>query len=175
MPVKGDFKKLANWSALLKSGEAMVEASTQAMAEATISLIAEGFNNEANPYGEAWRPKKVDDGRKVLHGETTRLRNGWHVRRHGRHGFSVRPSTIYAAFHQAGTSRMVARMMVPTKARGMPREWKDTYVDVAQSTFKEAFAVGSKGGRRGGGMSWSKIKRYIQRARALARKAGLAA
>lgn len=175
MTVKGDFKKLQNWGALLKSGDAMVEATSQAMAEATIALIAEGFNDERDPYGKAWKAKKHDDGRKVLHGETTRLRNGWHVVRVNKHGFSVHPSVLYAAFHQTGTRKMDARMMVPSKSRGMPREWKETFVEVAQETFRETFAVGSRGGSRGGGMSWSKIKRYLQRARALARKTGLVA
>lgn len=142
--VSGDFaKKLDRWAELLESSKVIVRHTSQAQAEVALTLISEGFQHEQDPYGKRWAPKKKPDGRKVLHGETTRLRNGWHVAKAGMGGWQVDPGVDYAAYHQAprGNSRPTRRM-VPDSARGLPKEWAVEFEAVAMAEaidhFKEA-------------------------------------
>ncbi len=114
-------------------------------AEVSLTLIGEGFEDERDPYGEKWAEKKQPDGRKVLHGETTRLRNGWHVVGSDASGFEVAPSVDYAGYHQSGTSRMVPRKMVPDASRGLPKEWADEFKAIAMATAINHFGVAANG------------------------------
>lgn len=141
--VSGDFaRKLDRWSELLEDAQVIVKHTSRAQAEVALTLIGEGFDDESDPYGRKWAKKKRPDGRKVLHGETTRLRNGWHVKA-DMGGWSVSSSVDYAGYHQAprGGSRP-QRMMVPSGARGLPKDWADELKAVAIAEalahFKEA-------------------------------------
>jgi hypothetical protein len=164
--------KLLSWAGLMRESHILVEAQSEALAEVMIALIAEGFNKERDPYGRKWAKKKKPDGRKVLHGETTRLRNGWHVKSN-RRGFRVAPSVTYAAHHQAPRfGRRPTRMMVPSGSRGLPRRWRDEMATVAIAVAKATYGARAGGSARGG-LSIAKIIRIYQRARSLARKAGV--
>jgi hypothetical protein len=147
-------KKLLDWVGLMKEAHTIVEMQSQALAEVTITLIAEGFERERDPYGRAWARKKRDDGRKVLHGKTTRLRNGWHVVSARRRGFHVAPSVDYAAPHQAprtgqggaysGGQLRPTRMMVPTPSLGIPKRWQRDLNPVAIGIAKAYFKAGAR-------------------------------
>lgn len=140
--VSGDFaKKLDRWAELLESSKVIVKHASQAQAEVALTLIGEGFASEQDPYGKRWAPKKKPDGRKVLHGDTTRLRNGWHVAKSGMGGWQVDPGVEYAAYHQEprGNSRP-QRRMVPDSARGLPREWAEEFEAVAVAVAIDHFA-----------------------------------
>jgi len=139
--VSGDFqKKFDRWRELLDKAEVIVKHTSRAQAEVAVTLIGEGFDNESDPYGKRWAAKKTDDGRKVLHGETTRLRNGWHVASSDKGGFQVDPGVEYAAYHQEprGNSRP-QRMQVPD-SRGLPNEWADEFRAVAMAEAIDHFA-----------------------------------
>lgn len=194
--VSGDFaKKLDRWAELLESSKVIVRHTSQAQAEVALTLIGEGFQHEQDPYGKRWAPKKKPDGRKVLHGETTRLRNGWHVAKAGMGGWQVDPGVEYAAYHQAprGNSRPTRRM-VPDSARGLPKEWAEELAAVALAEAVDHFAeaggvkpkvkkrtsntagsIEADEGRRKKrrGMTIGGFIRRLQRIRALARRAGV--
>lgn len=144
--VSGDFaQKMDRWAQLLESSSVIVRHTSQVQAEVALTLIGEGFDRETDPYGRRWEPKKKPDGRKTLHGETTRLRNGWHITRSSMGGWQVDPSVEYAVFHQEpiGNARPTRRM-VPSTALGLPAEWKREFRAVAIAAaiehFKEAAA-----------------------------------
>lgn len=143
----GDFeKKLDRWAELLQTASVIVKHTSRAQAEVALTLIGEGFEDETDPYGRKWDKKKRDDGRKVLHGKTSRLRTGWHVSKVGNNGFTVDPSVPYAAYHQAprGGSRP-KRMQVPSAERGIPREWAEEFKNVAIAEALTHFAEAADG------------------------------
>lgn len=122
--VSGDFAKLEAWRRKLRASPKVAEAVGKTVAEEFINLIKDGFRAEANPYGYGWKPKLRNDG-KTLSGKTSRLKTGWHVSRVSKLTFVISPSVNYAKFHQHGTRFLPIRMMVPTRARGLPAKyWK---------------------------------------------------
>lgn len=147
----GDPKSLQRWQQQLGSVNEMLTEMSRNMGEEALELIAEGFATETDPYGKPWAAKKVDDGRSILVGKTARLRRGWHLQRYGRGGFTVSPSVDYATYHQKRTKRMVARMMVPSRSRGLPPKWRTALSSVAQQHFAAHFGGKAKG-RKGAGM-----------------------
>lgn len=138
-------KKMLDWVGLLKNGHILVEMQSKALAEVAITLIGEGFERERDPYGRKWAAKKKPDGRKILHGETSRLRTGWHVVSARRRGFHVAPSVDYAAHHQAPRfNRRPFRMMVPTMSLGLPKLWQRDMNPVAIGIAKAYFKAGAR-------------------------------
>lgn len=128
--VKGD-DQLDAWRGILKSAPELVDQMGELAAEEALSLVAEGFQKQQDPYGDAWPEKAAPDGRSILVGETTRLRRGWHKVKGARGRWSIQPSVVYAAAHQDpqprpkwGGKKLPRRMMIPSKARGMPPEWR---------------------------------------------------
>jgi phage gpG-like protein len=147
--ISGDFAKaLDRWAELLEDSKVIVEQTSRVQAEVALTLIGETFEHETDPYGEKWDPKQVDDGRKVLHGETTRLRNGWHVVQTSMSGWRVDPAVEYAAYHQEprGNSRP-QRMMVPSRSRGLPKEWAEEFEAVALAVCHDHFAAAADGSK----------------------------
>lgn len=137
--------KMLDWVGLFKNGHTLVEMQSKALAEVSITLIAQGFNRERDPYGRKWAKKKRPDGRKVLHGETTRLRNGWHVVQARRRGFHVAPSVTYAAHHQAPRfNRRPVRMQVPTPGLGLPKSWQREMTPIAIALAKQYYQPGQR-------------------------------
>lgn len=127
----GDFQKLSQWS---KKFEKIGSASTRFsiasdMADAHLRAIARQFDRERNPYGVRWRPKKKPDGRKTLRGPTGRLRR-FHKITVNQYGYRVGSEAPYLRYHQKGTSRMVARKVIPDEQRipgELTREFKRIY------------------------------------------------
>jgi len=199
--VSGDFKKkFDRWKELLDTSSVIVRNTSEAQAEVALTMIGEGFDRETDPYGKGWDKKQVDDGRKILHGETTRLRNGWHVAKSNKGGWQVDPGVEYAAYHQEprGGSRPTRRM-VPDSSLGLPKEWSEEFEAVAMAeamkhfdeaadgaipkikkrTKNEAFSsiepANDNGRRRRNsrGTSLSGMLRQLQRLRSLAKRSGV--
>lgn len=145
----GDSKSLKRWQQQLGSVDKVLANMSAAMAEEALELVAEGFATQTDPYGKPWKEKSVDDGRSILVGKTARLRRGWHKLNSGRSGFTISPSVDYAGFHQRGTKRMVARMMVPSRSRGLPAKWRNALNAVAVEHLAAHF--GGKARKTGGG------------------------
>lgn len=160
--IKGDGAQvLAQWQRMLESAPVTLSNMSRPMAEAALDKVAEGFRSQANPYGEKWQSKKVDDGRSILVGKTTRLRN-WHVVEANGKGFIVAPSVKYAAAHQSPRNRprwgkrpgslrrLPRRMMIPIKSRGLPPGWAEELRATAAAEMRSHF--------RGKGASFSGAK-----------------
>lgn len=75
----------------------------RSVAEEAVGLVRDGFRTETDPYGARWRPKVFPDGRKVLSGKTSRLKNGWKARAVTETEIRITPSVNYAEYHQRGT------------------------------------------------------------------------
>jgi hypothetical protein len=150
--VKGDFNVLKGWADQLKKAPALLGEMSPNMAEETVSLIRDGWRNQSDPYGDAWKPKKANDGRQILVGKTARLKGGWHVVKSARRGWTVAPSVDYAAPHQDpkprsawGGKSLTRRMMIPSRARGLPPAWSRAYREIAEETFAAHFGSRSQG------------------------------
>lgn len=110
------------------------------LAEESIDLIKEGFDLERDPYGDPWAPKKKRDGRKVLSGETSNLKTGWHTRRVDEDGHEVAPSVDYAGYHQEPFDPSAERrMMFPDDEIGLPRTWTEAYEETALEVLHAHF------------------------------------
>lgn len=137
--VDGDFEKLEDWEKAFASADKLLGTMSRDMAEELVGLVKERWRKQADPYGQKWKPKKKRDGRQILVGKTARLKGGWHVKRASRGGFTIAPSVDYAGFHQTGTKFIPPRRMVPTKARGLPREWRNNLNEIIQDHFAAHF------------------------------------
>jgi hypothetical protein len=84
----------------LESAEEILRIAAVNLAEEAIDIIKQEFADERDPYGDPWAPKKAKDGRKVLSGETGRLKTGWHPTMIGKDGFTINPAVDYAVYHQ---------------------------------------------------------------------------
>jgi phage gpG-like protein len=127
----GDFAKLTQWSRKFdKLGSGSLRFSIASdMANAHLKAIARQFERERNPYGVRWRPKQKPDGRKTLRGPTGKLRRFRKITVN-QHGYRVGSEAPYLRYHQKGTSRMVARKVIPDEQRipgELAREFKRIY------------------------------------------------
>lgn len=142
---------LASWRETMKAAPALVDEMGQIAAEEALDLVAEGFQKQQDPYGVAWQEKKAPDGRSILVGKTTRLRRGWHVIKKSNGKWSIAPSVEYAGAHQDprprplwGGKSLPRRMMIPSKSRGLPPEWRRRLEEAMGDVFQAHFG-GSKG------------------------------
>jgi hypothetical protein len=149
--VKGD-NKIDAWKAILKSAPEIISVMSEQVAEEALALVSEGFAKQTDPYGKAWPEKKVDDGRSILVGKTTRLRRGWHKVKISEAKWSIQPSVVYAAAHQDpqpraawGGRRLPQRMMIPMKTRGMPAAWTKRIEETLGETMAAQFASSATG------------------------------
>lgn len=100
----------------------------RAQSKMALLLVDSGFKREQNPYGRKWRKRKRETdktrGKRILQGQTNRLRQGWRVVAIGQRGFRIQASVDYSAVHQRGRPGiMVKRTMVPSTGR-FPKKWK---------------------------------------------------
>jgi len=112
----GDFGKIQRWSTKIRdigSPKVLFEIADD-QADVSLGLVAEGFGRESDPYLRRWAPKKVPDGRRILRGKTNRLVT-WRKAFVNQHGYRIESTAPYGGYHQKGTSRMVARKMVPDR------------------------------------------------------------
>ena len=159
--VKGD-NKIDAWKAILKSAPEIVSVMSEQVAEEALALVNEGFAKQTDPYGKAWQEKKVDDGRSILVGKTTRLRRGWHKVKISESKWAIHPSVTYAAAHQDpqpranwGGKRLPQRMMIPSKTRGMPIAWTKRIEETLGETMASQFSSNSSGSAN---LGWIRYK-----------------
>lgn len=145
---------LASWREVMRTAPAMIGQLGEEAAHELLDLTLEGFRTSKNPYGEPWQQKKVDDGRRVLIGKTLQLRK-WSVVKKGNGRWSIQPSPTagdYAGAHQDprprarwGGKSLPQRMMIPSKARGLPPKWREQIEESIADSI-HALAGGSTGG-----------------------------
>lgn len=141
---------LASWREVMRAAPSLVDEMGEMVAEEALDLVKEGFAKQTDPYGDRWKEKKVDDGRSILVGKTTRLRLGWHTVKKGNGKWTVAPSVEYAAAHQDpqprarwGGKKLPQRMMIPSRKRGLPPEWQKRMDEAMSDVFEAHFGAGS--------------------------------
>lgn len=104
-------------------------------------LIREQFRAGVDPYGRAWadlRPATIARGRRPPPlTDTGKLRDGTRVRPFPgrRAGLQLVVGESYGRFHQTGTSRMVARRILPQQ--GMPRAWRAVLLEASRRACQD--------------------------------------
>ncbi len=151
---------LEKYAAKLKQAEKEARRTILAnLGEELVELVHEGFEAEAAPNGEPWKPIqrlpkkrqtwKRDGGkwRKAKKSEaqgvailqkTGRLRNGWKRRELTDTSVTIAPSVGYAGYHQTGTATMPARKMVPEGT--LPARWSATLQEAAEEVLEDLFS-----------------------------------
>lgn len=162
----GDFAALERFKKKIEQTPKALVIVNEQLAEETIELIREGFEKSSDPYGTAWAPLVLRDGRPLE--DTGGLKAAWFRQSVTARGFVVANAKSYSSWHQTGTGiygprrqRIVpikakvlrlgntgmvassvrgtpARRMVPERGR-LPTAWKKRYVDVAQEVLTEIF------------------------------------
>jgi hypothetical protein len=146
MPLTGDFQKLDRWVkeiGKLDSPKLRFQVADE-MADATLGLVAQEFSQERDPYGKPWAPKKRPDGRMILRGKSGRLiqfRKGTI----SPNGFRCDMGAPYGTFHQKGTRRMKARMMLPKNGK-LPPRWAAVYREIYVRAMRSQLSAISGGG-----------------------------
>jgi len=140
--VRTDLSALGRLEKLTAQPARLLDQASRVLSQETVTLIQRGFTAQRSPYGRRWRPKKRPDGRKTLHGPTGRLRTTYRPLGVSTLGFKVDTAAFYARFHQSGTSRMVARKMVPD-GRGIPGPWRKGFKLRAREDF-ESYYLGRR-------------------------------
>lgn len=99
-------------------------------------LVQTGFSEEHDPNGDPWQPSKAAqrEGRKTLR-KTGALQDGirWKADSRGLVIQTTGSANAYAAYHQAGTRRMVSRPFFPGDELPAPYERRLT------ATFNQYF------------------------------------
>jgi hypothetical protein len=109
--------------------------------EEALNLIKEGFDNQRDPYGKRWKKRKRETkktlGRKVLSGETSRLKD-FAPKEISSKGFRVSATVDYASPHQKPRQgKRPQRMMVPSNGRGFPSAWRRPMNEAAEDAITE--------------------------------------
>jgi hypothetical protein len=143
---------LASWRETMRAAPSLVNEMGQMVAEEALDLTLEGFRKQQNPYGEDWKPKKVDDGRSILIGKSVQLKR-WQIVKKGNGKWTLSPSPTagdYAGAHQDpqpralwGGKKLPQRMMIPSKKRGLPPEWSKRMEEAMNDVFDAHFGGGS--------------------------------
>lgn len=99
-----------------------------AQAVESLKLIDSGFAREQSPYGRKWKKRKVETkktrGKRVLQGQTSRLRHRWRVISATSRGLHIRSLRHFAIAHQRPLKgRRPQRAIVPLTGR-FPKKWK---------------------------------------------------
>lgn len=90
-------------------------------------LIQNQFDERRAPDGSPWAPRKQPTGTWPLLEKTRKMRRSFKVMATASQ-LKVLNAAPYLKFHQEGTSRMVARPVLP--GAGLTREWQE-YIDVS--------------------------------------------
>lgn len=131
----GSHAQLDAWIAKLRASDGVMQDISASLAEESITLVSEGFRAEKDPYGSSWAARKSNGGRALLVA-TGSLRGSFHSSGVSSSGFTISSGVAYSEYHQGGTRRMPARMMVP-RPNDLPREWEQAYDDVALDVIEE--------------------------------------
>ena len=118
----------------LKRGDIRAAAARGAVA-ALENLIDERFEARADPSGSPWAPRKPPTGSWPILERTGKMRRGFKVIATAAQ-MKVLNDRPYLQYHQTGTSRMVARPVLPNG--DMPPEW-ERRIDSAMSNAIDRF------------------------------------
>ena len=118
----------------LKRGDVR-RAAAQGAKAALENLIDERFEERAAPGGTPWAPRKPPTGTWPILEKTGRMRRSFKVVATSAQ-LKVLNDTEYLKFHQTGTSRMVARPVLPNGE--MSPEW-ERRIDAAMSDAIDRF------------------------------------
>lgn len=121
----------------LKRGDIRRAAAVGAVS-ALENLIDERFQDRAAPGGTPWAPRKPPTGTWPILEKTGRMRRSFKVMATSAQ-LKVLNSTEYLKFHQTGTSRMVARPVLPNGE--LPPDW-ERRIDAAMSDAIDRFFRG---------------------------------
>lgn len=134
----GDLSQLSRFADKLEKATDAKRDILRSLAEESITLTADTFKAQRGPYGGKWKAKKRPDGRAILTGPTGVLRNSWHLSV-GHDWFRIAAGVAYAKYHQSGTRKMVARVMLPLKARGIPPKWMRAFRSTVDEALRTLF------------------------------------
>lgn len=135
--IKVDTRELQRFRRKFTTTPALLEKLELGVGEEFLGLVADGFRGERDPWGRGWAPKKVPDGRSILVGKSTRLRRSWHLERTARGVITIASGVVYAAYHQRGNRRMVARKQVPDDV--LPPAWNAALQETAEDVLSQHF------------------------------------
>jgi phage gpG-like protein len=160
----GDFASLQRFAKKIQKTPDMLVTVNEQLAEETVELVRQCFEESRDPYGNPWPAPVLREGRPLE--DSGALKAAWHRRWAGRHGFAIGNAKAYAKHHQKGTGVFgprhtrirpkkakalrlpgpmfvasvkgaPARKMVPDQ--GLPARWRDRYVETAQEVLTELF------------------------------------
>ena len=110
------------------------------MAEESTNLISEGWRDQADPYGKAWKARaretKRSRGKQILV-DSGDMKNTWHKKDVSRRGFTIFSGVNYSSYHQDGRG-VAKRMVVPSK-RGIPGSWDDEFRAIVWDAYIDFF------------------------------------
>jgi len=127
--LQGDFRKLAQ---LAKQLGALSDPSTlrplnESLKEETLALVSQGFKRARDPYGKPWEAPnnlQITGGIRRYAGDSSAG------------GFRVFATDKKAIWHHAprkrrawGGKSLPTRLQVPVPSRGLPRRYRDAYVE----------------------------------------------
>lgn len=116
----------------------------QELAEETLELIDQGFNDAVDPRGVGWAPRRRGSRRtNPLLQDTLTLREGFFISGVNKNGFVILNETPYEGFHQRGTVNLPARRMVPGTGEGLGR-WADPLQKIAHDFIKSSLETGHR-------------------------------
>lgn len=163
----GDFKALKRFESKLAGTGApqTLRLVNEQLAEETIGLIRQGFEDMSDPYGKPWAPLAIRIGRPLQ--DTGGLKASWHRSETSADGFAVESGKDYAVYHQGGTGIFGPRKkpIVPIKASALripglgfrksvqgspkrrmvpdagriPPRWRKQFVETALEVLSEIF------------------------------------
>jgi hypothetical protein len=110
----------------LQRGE-IRRAASRAIEQSVSELIQNQFDERRAPDGTPWAPRKQPTGTWPLLEKSRKMRRSFKVMVSASQ-LKILNAAPYLKFHQEGTSRMVARPVLP--GAGLTSEWTE-YIDVA--------------------------------------------
>jgi len=108
----------------------------QAVVDASLVLIRRGFLSESSPDGRPWARKKIDNGPILV--KSGKMMRAWRGHPTVR-GISLTNSRPYSAYQNYGYFQphyLVARPMVPSQFRPLPKAWERAWNDAANKALE---------------------------------------
>lgn len=104
-------------------------------------LIQQGFEKESDPYGNKWAAWKGDYQSKTgkILDNTNNMKNSFTVNTRGHSMLYIRNSMPYSGYHQHGTKKMVARLIMPKDGGPLPDNWKEELDNLVFIKIQEYF------------------------------------
>jgi len=105
-------------------------AATPKIAKRAQSLLAQAHSAKRDPYGKKWRARKKSYPWPLMNKSGALL--GGIIAKSVRRSINIQIAIGYGIFHQFGTSQMVARMLIPSKGRGLPPRWVGDFAKIVK-------------------------------------------